>query len=210
MNPTSDEFKPRRDGWFEHKGTWGEVTVGTVIADPNSRTKRWEIIDVAHGPAPVEPMKTLWMRAREQTTGSEFTSPPRVKNSRVIILTQDPADTTTPPVTPASDTDAVWALVEGLGATLMASIDTETGEVTCPDYIYDSHLPDDHEAPIRRGLLEHVRVSHSHDHFDDADSLAALITLHGQMHDPAYPFGKTGFSHRHVPENLEFLTGKRS
>lgn len=208
MMPTGDDFAPRRDGWYEHKGTWGEVTVGTVIADANSRTRRWEIIDTSHGTGQIEPMKTLWMRAREQTTGEEFTSPPRIKTGKVIILTQDPADTETPDYTPPSDTDAVWALVEGLGATLMASIDTETGEVTCPDYINDSHLSDDEAQPIKRGLLEHMRVAHGHNHFDTDDSLASLITLHAQMHGPDAVVG-AGFPHRHVPEDLTLITGKR-
>lgn len=204
MNPTSDDFAPRRDGWFEHKGTWGEVTVGTVIADANSRTRRWEIIDVAHGSEPIEPMKTLWMRAREQTTGAEFTSPPRMKTSKVIILTRDPADTTTPEHTPPSDTEAVWAVVEGLGAQYMASIDRDTGEITCPDYINDSHI--EGEAPIRRGLLEHMRVAHGAA-VDDSVLLPDAITMHAEMHHPGATRG--GFPHRHVPEDLTLITGKR-
>jgi hypothetical protein len=155
-------------------------------------------------------MKTLWMRAREQTTGEEFTSPPRTKTSKVIILTQDPADTETPDYTPPSDTEAVWTLAEGLGAQLMASVDAETGEVTCPDYIYESHLDDDGlAAPVKRGLLEHMRVAHGHDHFDHADSLPDLITLHAQMHDPNNPIGKAGFPHRHVPEDLNLIIGRK-
>lgn len=211
MMPTGDDFKPRRDGWYEHKGTWDEVTVGTVIADANSRTRRWEIIATSHGTVPIPPMKTLWMRAREQTTGEEFTSPPRTKTSKVIILTQSPADTETPDYTPPSDTEAVWALVEGLGAQLMASIDTETGEVTCPDYIEDSHLLYDEFRPIYRGLLEHMRVAHGADDLGNPAErdLAAMITLHGQMHDPNNPLGKGGFPHRHVPEDLTLITGKR-
>lgn len=208
MNPTSDEFKPRRDGWFEHKGTWDEVTVGTVIADPNSRTKRWEIIATSHGTVPIPAMKTLWMRAREQVSGEEFTSPPRTKTAKVIILTQDPADTTTPDYTPPSDTEAVWALVEGLGATLMASIDSVTREVTCPDYIDDSHLSPDEHRPIYRGLVEHVWVAHGVGGAADLD-LAELITAHAKMHHTDDPSGKGGFPHRHVPEDLTLITGKR-
>lgn len=210
MKPTDDDFAPRRDGWFEHKGTWGEVTVGTVIADAGTRTKRWEIIATSHGTGQIEPMKTLWMRAREQTTGEEFTSPPRTKTAKVTILTQDPADTTTTPPTPASDTEAVWALVEGLGATLMASIDAVTGEVTCPDYVNDSHLDDDGlGAPVKRGLLEHMRIAHSHDHFDTADDLASLITLHAQMHNLSNVSAFGGFPHRHVPEDLNLIIGRK-
>jgi hypothetical protein len=209
MQPTGDDFKPRRDGWFEHAGTWGEVTVGTVIADVNSRTKRWEIIDVAHATGQIPPMKTLWMRAREQTSGEVFSVEPRTKTAKVIILTRDPADTTTPPVTPASDTEAIWALVEGLGAQLMASVDTATGEVTCPDYTYDSHL-EGHGA-IYRGLLEHMRVCHdwSERAGDPSLDLAGAITLHAQMHDPTKAVGKGGFPHRHVPEDLNLIIGRK-
>lgn len=208
MQPTSDDFSPRRDGWYEHKGTWGEVTVGTVIADSNSRTKRWEIIDTSHGPDPIPTMKTLWMRAREQTTGEEFTSPPRTKTAKVIILTQDPADTTTPDYTPPSDTEAVWALVEGLGATLMASIDAETGEVTCPDYIDNSHLLYDEFRPVYRGLIQHMMVAHQHT-VDHKIDLAEAITMHGKLHnDPETP-NPGGFSHRHEGDYTHMITGKR-
>lgn len=207
MKPTGDDFEPRRDGWYEHAGTWDEVTVGTIIADHQSRTRRWEIIGTSHGTAPIPPMKTLWMRAREMSSGEEFTVEPRTKTAKVIILTQDPADTETPDYAPPSDTEAVWALVEGLGATLMASIDSITGEVTCPDYINDSHL--DGDAQVKRGLLEHMRVAHGHDHFDKADGLADLITFHAQMHDLNNPAGKGGFPHRHVPEDLNLIIGRR-
>lgn len=208
MNPTDDDAQPRRDGWHEHKGTWAEVTVGTVIADANSRMRRWEIIATSHGNAPIPPMKTLWMRAREQASGEEFTVEPRTKTTRVIILTEDPRDTKTPDYTPPGDTEAVWALVEGLGATLLASRDEATGEITCPDYTYESHL--DGDGRIKLGLLEHMRIAHGHEHFDQEDDLPSLITLHAQMHHLENPIGKGGFPHRHVPEDLTLITGKRS
>ena len=211
MMPTGDDFKPRRDGWYEHKGTWGEVVVGTVIADANSRTRRWEIIATSHGTAPIPPMKTLWMRAREMSSGEEFTVEPRTKTARVIILTDSPADTRTGPYVGPTDTEAVWALVEGLGASLMASIDEATGEITCPDYISDSHLADDTERPVFRGLVEHMRIAHGglqgldHPELD----LATAITMHAQLHRLQNHLGG-GFPHRHVPEDLTLITGKRS
>lgn len=211
MQPTGDDFKARRDGWYEHKGTWGEVVVGTVLADHNSRTRRWEVVATSHGTAPIPPMKTLWMRAREMTTGEEFTIEPRTKTARVIILTDSPADTSTGPYVGPTDTEAVWALVEGLGATLMASIDAATGEVTCPDYISDSHLPDDVERPVFRGLIEHMRIAHNWAEQADAEALdlAGAITLHAELHHlQNHPGG--GFPHRHVPEDLTLITGKRS
>jgi len=207
MKPTGDDFAPRRDGWFEHAGTWGEVTVGTVIAAPNSRTQRWEIIATSHGTTQIPFMKTLWMRAREQTTGAEFTSPPRTKTSKVIILTRDPADTTTPAYVAPSDTDAVWAVVEGLGATLLATRDSATDEITCPDYIVESHLETD-EKPLTRGLIEHMRLAHGAT-VDDSLDYHAAISLHGPMHDADNPSGKGGFPHRHVPEDLNLIIGRK-
>ena len=203
MKPTGDEFAPRRDGWFEHEGTWGEVTVGTVIATARSRTQRWEIIAQSMG-TPVPFMKTLWMRAREQTTGAEFTVTPRTKTTKVTILTQDPADTQCPPRTPPDDADAVWLLVEEMGATLLATRDEATGEITCPDYTYESHL--DGDGGILRGLIEHMHFAHGMK--ADADlSLVDAITLHGKAHDPNGGVTKGGFPHRHVPEDLKLITG---
>lgn len=207
MKPTGD-VPPRRDGWHEHEGTWGEVTVGTVIANAQRRTERWEIIEQAMG-TPVPFLKTLWMRAREQTTGAEFTSPPRTKTAKVIILTQDPADTRTAPGAPPADADAIMLLVEELGATLLATRDETTGEITCPDYINDSHLDGDGQgAPVFRGLIEHMRIAHNWAEQADAPALdlAAAITLHGALHSSGEP-APGGFPHRHVPEDLKLITG---
>lgn len=202
MNPTSDDFAPRRDGWFEHDGVWGEVTVGTVIAS-GRRTERWEIVEQAMA-TPVPPMKTLWMRAREQTTGAEFTVEPRTKTNKVIILTQDPADTETPPLAPPSDADAVMLLVEELGATLLATRDETTGEITCPDYTYESHL--DGDGAILRGLIEHMQIAHGMVAHADL-SLVDAITFHARAHDHNSGLTQGGFPHRHVPEDLKLLTG---
>ena len=207
MKPTSDDFEPRRDGWYEHNGTWGEVTVGTVIADVQFRSKRWEIIEQAHGQQ-VQYGYTLWMRAREMSTGEEFTVKPRVKVSKLVILSQDPADTTTPERTPPSDSDAILLLVEKLGATHLASRDDKTGEIVCPDYTYDSHLPDK-ISPIRLGLIEHMR--HAHD-IAAPDNMALLeaINTHARGHLLESGTGKGGFPHRHVPEDSYLITGKAS
>lgn len=203
MKPTRDDADPRRDGWFEHSGTWEEVTVGTVIAS-RKRSERWEIIDVAMS-THVQYGKTLWMRAREQTTGAEYTVEPRNKTSPVTILTQDPRDTKTPPPTEPSDAEAIMLLVRELGAEVMASKDNETGEITCPDYTYRSHIPGYGDRQISRGLIEHMRFAHAHPVDDDID-FATLITLHGQAHNPKWPnIGKGGFPHRHVPEDLSMF-----
>lgn len=200
MLPTSDDFEPRRDGWFEHRGTWGEVVLGTVIGVREKRSQAWEIVDVSQA-TQVQYGYTLWMRARERTTGQEFTLEPRPKINPVIILTDDPADTATGPIVPPSDADAIMELVSTLGATLLASRDNETGEIVCPDYIDRGHLEGFGERKISRGLGEHMRVAHGHPVADDID-FVSLVNIHGQSHDHRWPnIGKGGFPHRHVPED---------
>lgn len=204
MKKTSDDFEPRRDGWFEHKATWEEVVVGTVLADPNFRSKRWEVIDTAMV-GHVEYGKTLYFRVREQTSGEEYTIPPRQKVTGITVLTRDPSDTKTGEPTPPSDADAIMLLVKELGAEVMATRDNVTGEITCPDYTYRSHIPGYGDRQISRGLIEHIRFAHQHP-VDDDISLEALVTLHGQCHNPKWPnIGKGGFPHRHVPEDLSMM-----
>lgn len=201
MQMTSPDFSPRADGWFEHKGTWDEVTVGTVIADRERRSLRWEIIDVAHGQQ-VEYGHTLWMRAREQASGEEFTVHPRFKNTSVTILTQDPADTQTPEPTWPSDSEAIMRLVEELGATTIATHDQRTGEVTCPDYAAGYHATEDWK--YGREEILHLRLAHGLEVPDDMP-LPERMRLHGDAHHPSSPVGKGGFPHRHVPEDLSYL-----
>lgn len=205
MKPTDDDAQPRRDGWFEHKAQWGEVVLGTTIADVSSRTRRWDIVEVSQA-THTQYGHTLWMRAREQTSGEEFTVRPRVKTSSVVILTQDPADTKAGEPSPPSSTDAIMLLVEKLGATHLASRDVKTGEVVCPDYTYDSHLPSG-PAHIRRGLIEHMRYCHGMKPADDLGLLDA-INQHAHAHHVATSGGKGGFPHRHVPEDSVLITGR--
>lgn len=203
MKQTSDDFEPRRDGWFEHEGAWDEVTVGTVIGT-RKRSERWEIIAQGHGQQ-VQYGHTLWMRAREQTTGAEFSVEPRLKTSKVTILTQDPRDRKTAPPTEPSDTEAIQLLIRELGAVHLATRDETTGEITCPDYVYSSHIPGIGDRQIGRGLTEHMRFAHGMEVEDNLD-IATLTTLHGQAHNPKWPnIGKGGFPHRHVPEDLNYL-----
>lgn len=212
MKVTAEDFEPRRDGWFEHAGTWGEVTVGTVIANPERRSERWEVIEVAHG-LQTQHGDTLWMRAREQTTGAEHTIRPHLKIKPVTILTQSPLDTQTPPVTPASDAEAIALLVERLGATHLATRDHETGEITCPDY-NASFTGHGGEGNIMDQQLEHLRFAHGVDTTDfekmtPEQQIQEVWLYHGRCHNPAYEFGKGGFPHRHVPEDLSMYTGKK-
>lgn len=202
MKPTSEDFKPRRDGYFEHEATWGEVTVGTLLAQRDKRTDAvWEVIATAHGAEPIPFGNTLWMRVRNVSTGVEHTMPPRSKNGTCIVLTKSPLDTETAPATDPSDADAIMLLVEQLGATLLASRDEETGQIACPDYTYESHLENESGRPaILKGLIEHMRFAHAMS-VDDTLDIASAITLHGQAHNPQWPnIGKGGFSHVHLPE----------
>lgn len=201
MQPTPEDAKPRRDGWHEHRGTWGEVTRGTVIAS-QKRTERWEIVDVAMG-TPIEFGHTLWMRAREQTSGEEFTVAPRLKTQGVTILSQSPLDTKTPVYTPPSDADAIALLVQELGATELATRDHATGEITCPNYAA-GHTHLDGPRAVSRGEIEHLRFAHGLHLAEDA-TLAEIQEAHAAAHRGA----GGGFPHRHVPEDMSILTGSK-
>lgn len=201
MKPTDEDFKPRRDGYFEHEATWGEVTVGTLLAQRDTRKAVWEVIATAHGNEPIPFGNTLWMRIRNVSTGEELTMAPRSKLGTCVVLTRSPLDTETAPATDPTDAEAVMLLVEKLGATLLASRDEETGQIACPDYTYDSHLErEDGRPAILRGLIEHMRFAHAMS-VDDTLDIASALTFHGQAHDPRWPnIGKGGFSHVHLPE----------
>jgi len=202
VKPTSEDFAPRRDGWFEHRGTWDEVTLGTVIA-ADRRTERWEIVEQAHG-LQIQDGHTLWMRAREQTTGAEFTVQPRLKSRPVTILTQDPADTRTAPPSDPSDVVAIGLLIQKLGATHLATRDDATGEITCPDYAAGA-IHEGSKSGDMAPLLEHLRFAHGMDTtslegLDSDERIRETITVHGRAHSLSHPdVGKGGFPHRHVP-----------
>lgn len=205
MKPTSDDFEPRRDGWFEHDGIWDEVTVGTVLADSSKRTPRWEVIALGHGQQ-VEYGHTLWMRVRDQVSGEEHSVKPQIKTRKVTILTQSPLDRKTAPPTEPSDSEAIMLLVRELGATHLATKDNVTGEITCPMYAA-GHRHTEEWSPgiLGRDEIEHLRFAHGMSVNDDI-GIADLATLHGQAHDPRWPnIGKGGFPHRHVPEDLSIL-----
>jgi len=202
VKPTSDDFEPRRDGWYEHAGVWGEVTVGTVLAS-SKRSERWEVISTAH-PQQIQYGYTLWFRIREQSTGEEHSVAPKPKVFKVSILTQDPRDTETAPSTDPTDSAAIALLVRELGAEVLATRDDATGEVHCPDYTDGTHITTG-ERRVYRGLIEHMRFAHRMS-VDDELELVNAITVHGQAHNPQWPnIGKAGFSHRHVPEDLSLM-----
>jgi len=214
VKPTAEDFKPRRDGYFEHDATWGEVTVGTLIAQRDKRTDAvWEVIATAHGADQIPFGQTLWMRIRNVTTGEEHTLPPRSKNGTCVVLTKSPLDTETAPPSEPTDTDAIALLVDQLGATLLASRDEETGIITCPDYVWKTHLEKGEPTPFRRGLIEHMRFAHAMS-VDDTLEYENAIILHGQAHRPEWPnIGKGGFVHVHAPEEditKDFVRNRRA
>lgn len=137
--------------------------------------------------------ETPWFRAREMTTGAEYTMPPRATNTKVVILTRSPTDTWAGQHKPPTDVEAIMAVVESLGATILATRDDKTGEVTCPDYVYDTHPG----TRLIEGFAEHLRVAHGLQ-VDDNIEPGDAYRLHAQAHSRNHPnIGKGGFVHRH-------------
>jgi hypothetical protein len=202
MKPTGDDFQPRRDGYYEHRGTWGEVGVGTLLGHREKRSAVWEVVDIRQA-APALYGYTNWFRIRDLATGEEHTIEPRPRSQGALILTRDPRDTVVQESNHPTDAEAIMTLVRELGAETMATHDSATGEVTCPDYISRSHIPGYGDRQVSRGLIEHMRFAHGHAVPDEID-LVSLIEVHGQAHNPRWPnIGKGGFPHRHVPEDPE-------
>lgn len=199
VRPSNPNAKPRRDGYLERRGTWGEVTVGSLIAGAN-RTDVWEIVDSAH-PQQVQYAHTLWFKAVNRVTGEVYSVPPRFIKNPVVFLMRDDEETP-PPATPAGDAEAVALLAEKLGAMVVATRDHATGEILCPDY--DGHFV----GP--RGTDEymyHLRVCHGMD-TSGLETLPPdeLVMKRAQVHEQAHNFhhpeiGKGGFPHRHGPED---------
>ena len=195
--PVDPEAPRRRDGYLERKGTWGEVTVGSLLATSWNRTTRWRIIDIANPPQ-IGHLETLWMRARDEASGAEHSIAPRSKNIPVTFLVSE-AEEEPPPTTPASDAEQVALLVETLGAKVIATRDSVTGEIHCPDY--------DRSYELDTGdLLMHLRHAHGIDvsGIETAphdEKISTAVTWHGRLHtvDAKNPPG-AGFPHRHVPE----------
>jgi hypothetical protein len=198
VKPTSDDFEPRRDGWYEHKGIWDEVTVGTVIGT-KKRSEAFEVIATAHGPG-IPFGHTLWFKVKNLVSGKETPISPKWRQDPVTILTRDPRDTRTPDRTHPVDAEAVMLLIQELGAETLASWDAKTGVVTCPDYVYKSHLEGDGKR--RRGLREHLEFAHGIEtpiELDDAwEDLRRLDAIHAEAHKN--PVAGRGFPHRHVPD----------
>lgn len=194
-----EDQAPRRDGLIEAKGTWGEVTVGSLLAT-RLRTEVWEVID-SRTPDQHEYAHTPWFKIRERGSGVEHAVPPKMVNAKVTFLLHEP-DERLPEPTPVSDADEVEAkmkmLVAELGAVEIYTRDNTTGEIVCPDFPLDT--------------VEHLRVAHDIDVTallaieDPQERIGQMHTVHGQAHSVRYPaVGKGGFAHRHVPEEHNII-----
>jgi hypothetical protein len=190
---------PRRDGLIEAKGTWGDVTVGSVLAS-GKRTEIWDVVD-SKQPDQHEYAHTHWFKIRERSSGAIHAVKPKMVNAKVTFLLTAPNEV--PPArTPSPDGEDIEAkmrlLVAELGAVEIYTRDSATGEITCPANHYD--------------VLDHMRVAHDIDTtaleaIESSDErIAQMFTIHGRAHSPKHPaVGKGGFAHRHVPEEHDII-----
>lgn len=192
-----EDQAPRRDGFIEATGTWGEVTVGCLLAGSN-RTDVWEVID-SKSPDQHEFAHTHWFKVVERKSGVVHAIKPKMINAKCKFLLADPTEKL-PPRTPPSDFEEIALLAEALGATILWERDNATGEITCPMNEW-----------ARDGYLRHLKEAHDIDTraleaLTGDEYTAELHTIHGRAHDPRYPHvGKGGFSHRHVPEEHDII-----
>lgn len=199
------DAKPRRDGMLERRGTWAEVTVGSVLAGPK-RADAFEVIASAHGPQIIDE-HTLWFRVRNHD-GVEHTIQPRPKTNPVTFLLPND-EATLPARTPAADAEAMALLVEKLGARHIATLDRETGEVTAPDYANGEHhspeTPGERSGIIGIDEIEHLEVMHGIDVsglrgiVEHNDRMIRVAQIHGGLHAPRSTNAThSGVPHRHV------------
>jgi hypothetical protein len=195
---------PRKDGLDEIWGTWGDLTVGMVIEANN---RKWTVTDSAM-PAQFQYGSSVWFKFRA-ANGEETTYPPQSLRRKVKIL-REPGTEPPKPTLPEGCAEAAL-LVEMLGATEIATIDTATGIIWCPDYTMGGHATEDYH--YGREEILHLRLAHGIDtsgieamELGNARTVA-IATTHGGLHDKhadsrAVP-GR-GFPHRH-PEHPEFF-----
>lgn len=199
MKP-SDKLHKKTDLW-EHRAQWGEVVVGAIVIGMDN--KPYRIIDTRHGEG-IPSGFTLWFRAEPVAGGDPIVVKPRPREMPVTVLDPDPNARKVGVYTPPSDTEAVMALVEGLGAEWMATHDSKSGEVTCPEYNSGHHASKDPKVWHYSGELRlHLEFAHGVEKAT-VDQLLQddLYTYHARHHNDLV---KGGFPHRHVPEDLTLL-----
>lgn len=199
MNP-SEKLHKKTDLW-EHRAQWGEVVVGAIVIGADG--KPYRIIDTRHGEG-IPSGFTLWFRAEPVAGGDPVVVPPKPREMPVTVLDPDPGAKKVGVYTPPSDSEAVMTLVEGLGAAWMATHDSVSGEVTCPEYNLGYHAaPGGHL--FGKELRQHLEFAHGVDQ-ETIDKLPGedAFTFHSHCHNDLV---KGGFPHRHIPDETETLMG---
>lgn len=171
---------------------WGDLGIGHVIPRDG---RKWTIVDAAT-PDQYEYGHSNWLKVRAPN-GEEHAIAPKPLTRKVTVLIDPEAD----PIPPASHVHGsaeAALLVEQLGAVELATRDERTGEVWCP-------WPGN-EGSGGEAALVHLQVAHNLDTSGIEDTAEARAKIHGRAHDPRHPlFGKGGFPHRHVPEDLSIV-----
>jgi hypothetical protein len=172
----------------EQEIRWGQLGIGHVIFQGD---RKWEVVAI-RAPEQYEYGHSNWLKVRAPR-GEEHAIAPKPLNKKVTVLIDPDAD----PIEPgwAEGAAEVALLVEALGAVEIATQDARTGEVWCPtDYGNDG----DHGA----AMMLHLQVAHNLD-TSGIETAKDRAKAHGRAHNPAeHLFGKGGFTHRHVPEDL--------
>jgi hypothetical protein len=187
----------KKTGLWMHTAQWGEVVVGALQGGAAGGADR--VIDTSHGSG-IPHGHTLWFRAEPVKGGEPVAIAPRPREQPVIVLDEHPDNTKVGVYTPPTDTQAVLNIIEGLGATWMATHETASGEVTCPHYDAGIEAGDNPEyAWVSLGLRKHLEFAHAvlpadHERFIGADLHAFHENLHNTLKGE-------GFPHRHVPED---------
>ena len=194
---TSEKLHKKTTLW-EHSPLWGAVVVGALVCGAHGQPYR--IIDTRHGEGIPHGGYTLWFRAQPLAGGEAVPVPPKPREMPVTVLDPDPNATVVGVYTPPSDSEAVMLLTKELGAEWMATHDSKSGEVTCPEYNLGHHASPDPKVWHYSGELKlHLEFAHG---VEKAviDILGGddLYTYHTHQHNDVRG---AGFPHRHVPED---------
>jgi hypothetical protein len=204
------------DGLVEFRGVAGDIRVGSKIrGETGAKKDSWEVIDTRN-PNQYDLGRTPWLRVRRLGTEEVVAIPPKtVKSPVTFLLLPEELDFAErygyPPRLPKvllADAEEVALLVEKLGATEIATRDTETGEIWCPDYEAGALPEGVHWRDRAQAKLDHLRLAHGMDisaleQMDWEPQMLAITQHHGAAHRDNMP---GGFPHRHVPEtNLHML-----
>lgn len=196
----SEKLHKKTDLW-EHSAQWGEIVVGAIVIGADG--KPYQIIDTRHGEGIPHGGYTLWFRAQPLGGGDPVAVPPKPREMPVKVLDPDPDATKVGVYTLPSDADAVMLLVKELGAEWMATHDSKSGEVTCPEYALGYHASKDPKIWQYQGELKlHLEFAHGVKK-EVIDLLGGEDTHTYHTHCHSDRKGE-GFPHRHVPEDTLF------